>query len=61
MKFLRMIAEAPSLQEVIARAIFEHRYKRSWDVAKVNDQWLAIGTWEEAGAVLLALPLAVPA
>lgn len=55
----KLIAAAPPLQETIARAIFEEAHRKSWDVAKVHDQWLALSSWEEAGAVMRVLPLAV--
>jgi len=57
--FLEEIAAANPLQELIACAIFEYRYKKNWSQAKENDQWLAYGTWQDAEAVMKVLPLAV--
>lgn len=44
----------------IARAIHESRYRtRDWDHVRTEDQWLAVGTWRQAEAVVRVLPFAV--
>lgn len=58
MALVDIIAKENPLVETIARAIFEERYKgRRWDQAKVRDQWLALGTFNEAKAVYRVVPL----
>lgn len=55
--------ECRALQENIAAAIFNHHYNRvpgglrDWEWAKHHDQWLAISSWDTAGAVLEILPI----
>ena len=50
------------LTENVARAIHETRHPGSqWDKAKVNDQWLAVGSWIAAEAVVSVLPVTVAA
>lgn len=57
-----LIDKENPLVEVIARAIFEerhHYHHKTWDYAKMHDQWLAKSSWDTALAVFRALPLAI--
>lgn len=48
-----------ALTEQIARAIHEADHESSqWDWAKEHDQWLAVGSWIAAEAVMAILPMA---
>lgn len=47
------------LTESIAKAIHESNHDKSWENARENDSWLAVGSWMTAEAVVAILPLSV--
>lgn len=48
------------LTNTVARAIHESDHGRNnWDHDRTEDQWLAVGTWRQAEAVIRVLPFAV--
>jgi hypothetical protein len=49
------------LTETVARAIHNCDHAQGWDYAKERDQWLAVGSWIAAEAVVAVLPMVVSA
>ena len=48
------------LTVTVARTIHEQEHQgKKWDADVVSDQWLAVGAWQTAEAVVAALPLVV--
>lgn len=50
------MTEAVRFRHTIAKAIFEEGHPgQEWDRARIHDQWLAVHSWDQAGAVMRAL------
>ncbi len=68
---VQLVADPLVLCHTLAKAILEARetgrdefrplpYYNTWEWVRKNDQWLAIGTWDEACNCMRALGLNVP-
>lgn len=59
-RMLRGSGRLHDLTNTIAEAIHKAEHPgHSWEHDRVKDQWLAVGTWRAAEAVIRVLPLVV--